>query len=52
MGIILIPSLITSLLDLFQKPGDVLLGQHILAAIARERQEPWPDCIYAPLSAL
>ncbi len=32
-GIILIPSLITSLLDLFQKPGDVLLGQHIFAAL-------------------
>jgi len=29
IGIILIPSLIASLLDLFQKPGDVLLSQHI-----------------------
>jgi cyclic beta-1,2-glucan synthetase len=33
MGIIVIPSLLTSLLDLFQKPGDVLPGQHILAAL-------------------
>jgi cellobiose phosphorylase len=33
MGIIVLPSLITSLLDLFQKPGDVLLGQHILAVL-------------------
>jgi cyclic beta-1,2-glucan synthetase len=33
MGIMVIPSLITSLLDLFQKPGDVLPGQHILAAL-------------------
>ena len=33
LGIIVIPSLITSLMDLFQKPGDVLPGQHILAAL-------------------
>ena len=33
MGIILVPSLITSLLDLFQKPGDVLLGQHIFTTL-------------------
>jgi cyclic beta-1,2-glucan synthetase len=33
MGIIVIPSLITSLLDLFQKPGDVLYGQHVLTAL-------------------
>jgi cyclic beta-1,2-glucan synthetase len=32
IGIILIPSLITSLMALFQKPGDVLLGQHFAAA--------------------
>ncbi|MCK9197354.1 MAG: hypothetical protein M0P16_10290, partial [Syntrophales bacterium] len=32
LGIILIPSLITSLMDLFQKPSDVLLHRHILAA--------------------
>ena len=47
MGIMVIPSLITSLLDLFQKPGDVLLGQHILAALRESGEEPWPDCIYA-----
>ena len=33
MGIIVIPSLITSLMDLFQKPSDVLLSQHIFAAL-------------------
>jgi cyclic beta-1,2-glucan synthetase len=32
MGIVFIPSLIASLLNLFQKPVDVLPGQHILAA--------------------
>jgi cyclic beta-1,2-glucan synthetase len=31
LGIIVIPSLIASLLNLFQKPVDVLFGQHILA---------------------
>ena len=29
IGIILIPSLMSSLLDMFRKPGDVLLGQHL-----------------------
>jgi len=32
IGIILIPSLITSALNLLQKPGDVTLGQHLAAA--------------------
>jgi hypothetical protein len=32
LGIILIPSLITSILDLLHKPNDVLLGQHLTAA--------------------
>ena len=32
VGIIVIPSLMTSLMDLFQKPSDVLLHRHILAA--------------------
>ena len=31
IGIILIPSLFASLLEMFQKPGDVLLGQHLTA---------------------
>ena len=31
LGIILIPSLIASLLEVLQKPGDVLLGQHLAA---------------------
>jgi cellobiose phosphorylase len=30
-GIIFIPSLFSSLLEMFQKPGDVLLGQHLTA---------------------
>ena len=33
IGIILIPSLSVSILDLFQKPGDVLLRQHLAAAV-------------------
>ncbi len=33
MGIILVPSLISSVLDVFQKPGDVTLGQHLAAAV-------------------
>ncbi|MBF0502910.1 MAG: hypothetical protein HQM09_22435 [Candidatus Riflebacteria bacterium] len=31
MGIMLIPSLLTFLIDLFQKPDDVLSGRHLLA---------------------
>jgi cyclic beta-1,2-glucan synthetase len=31
LGIILIPSLIASLMEMFQKPGDVLIGQHLAA---------------------
>ncbi|MHB8066739.1 MAG: GH36-type glycosyl hydrolase domain-containing protein [Desulfobaccales bacterium] len=31
MGIIFIPSLLASLLEMFQKPADVLLGQHLTA---------------------
>jgi len=31
LGIILLPSLIASLLEVLQKPGDVLLGQHLAA---------------------
>ncbi|HLC40077.1 MAG TPA: glucoamylase family protein, partial [Methylomirabilota bacterium] len=33
IGIILIPSLSASILDLFQKPGDMLLSQHLAAAV-------------------
>jgi len=33
IGIILIPSLITSIMDLLQKPGDVLLSQHLTATV-------------------
>ncbi|MCR4302153.1 MAG: hypothetical protein NUV51_11120, partial [Sulfuricaulis sp.] len=33
IGIILIPSLIAVILDMLYKPGDVLLGQHLSAAV-------------------
>jgi len=33
IGIFLIPLLITSVLDIFQKPDDILFGQHILAVL-------------------
>jgi cyclic beta-1,2-glucan synthetase len=33
MGIILVPSLVTSVLEMLQKPGDVLMGQHLAAAV-------------------
>ncbi|MFZ2444787.1 MAG: glucoamylase family protein [Syntrophobacteraceae bacterium] len=33
MGIILIPSLISAVLDVVRKPGDVTLGQHLGAAV-------------------
>jgi hypothetical protein len=33
VGIILLPSLLASLLDLFRKPGDVLSGQHIVRTL-------------------
>jgi len=38
IGIILIPSLIVSALDVLQKPGDVLLGQHLSAAVRSARR--------------
>jgi len=38
IGIILIPSLIVSVLDVLQKPGDVLLGQHLSAAVRSTRR--------------
>jgi cellobiose phosphorylase len=33
IGIILIPPMIASILEMFQKPDDVLLGQHLAAAL-------------------
>jgi cyclic beta-1,2-glucan synthetase len=33
IGIVLIPPLITSLMDLLKKPGDVLLSQHLTGAV-------------------
>ena len=38
IGIILIPSLIASVLDVLQKPGDVLLGQHLSASVRSTRR--------------
>mgnify|MGYP001600950853 CR=1 FL=1 len=38
IGIILIPSLVVSVLDVLQKPGDVLLGQHLSAAVRSTRR--------------
>ena len=38
IGIILIPSLIASVLDVLQKPGDVLLGQHLSASVRSARR--------------
>ena len=52
IGIILIPSLFASLLEMFQKPGDVLLGQHLAAVGALGRPALRSGCIYARLSAL
>jgi cyclic beta-1,2-glucan synthetase len=33
IGIILVPSLVTSVLEMLEKPGDVLIGQHFAAAV-------------------
>ncbi len=38
IGIILIPSLIASVLNVFQKPVDVTLGQHLAAAMGSARR--------------
>jgi len=38
IGIIAIPSLIASVLDVLQKPGDVLLGQHLSASVRAARR--------------
>ncbi|TFG39287.1 MAG: cyclic beta 1-2 glucan synthetase, partial [Syntrophobacterales bacterium] len=38
VGIILVPSLIISIMELFQKPGEVLLGQHLAAAVRSTRK--------------
>ena len=38
IGIILIPSLIASALNVLQKPGDVTLGQHLAAAVRSARR--------------
>jgi len=33
LGVILVPALLASILDVLRKPGDVLLGQHLFAAV-------------------
>jgi len=38
IGIILIPSLIASVMDVLQKPGDVLLRQHLAASVRSTRR--------------
>ena len=38
LGIMLAPSLIISIMDLLQKPDDVLLGQHLTAAVRSTRR--------------
>jgi len=38
IGIILIPSLLASVMDVLQKPGDVLLGQHLAASVRSTRR--------------
>ena len=46
IGIILIPSLIISILEVLQKPGEVLIGQHLAAAVRSARQASCSDCIH------
>ena len=52
IGIILIPSLIASVMDVLQKPGDVLLMQHLAAISTLCAQAFRSSCIFARLSAL
>ena len=46
IGIILIPSLVVSVLDVLQKPGDVLLGQH-LSATARSTRRRFAQAVFS-----
>jgi cyclic beta-1,2-glucan synthetase len=46
IGIILIPPLFASLLEMFQKPGDVLLGQH-LTALRRSADRHFAQAAFA-----
>ena len=52
IGIILIPPLFASLLEMFQKPGDVLLGQHLTAIGALGWSTLRSGCLYARVSPL
>jgi cyclic beta-1,2-glucan synthetase len=38
LGVVLIPSLLASVLDVFRKPADALLGQHLAAAASAARR--------------
>ncbi|HVS26436.1 MAG TPA: glucoamylase family protein [Burkholderiales bacterium] len=54
IGIILIPPLIASILDMFQKPDDVLLGQHLAAALrsaGRHFAQAAPTLVCLPYEA-
>jgi cellobiose phosphorylase len=46
VGIIFIPSLITSILNVFQKPGDVLMEQH-LAAVVRSTHKHFAQAAFS-----
>ena len=46
IGVLLVPSLLISFLDLIRKPDDVLLGQH-LAAAARSAGRHFAQALYA-----
>ena len=52
IGIIFIPSLFASLLEMFQKPGDVLLGQHLTAIGRSAGSTLRSGCLYARVSPL
>ena len=52
IGIILIPSLISLVLDVLQKPGDVTLGQHLAATVRSAGRHFAQAAIYARVSPL
>ena len=52
IGIILIPSLMTSALNVLQKPGDVTLGQHLAAAVRSAGRHFAQAAIHARMPAL
>ena len=52
IGIILIPSLLASALNVLQKPGDVTLGQHLAAAVRSAGQHFAQAAIHARMPAI